>query len=332
MAIGDVVRLATVADAARIADIYNQGIEDRIATFETELRTANVVRDWFSRPYPIVVVERQGEVIAWASASEYRPRTCYAQNCEFSVYVDRTARGTGAGKQAMLALMANAASAGFHKLISRVFVENRASLRMLESVGFRQVGVYHQHGQLDGIWKDVVIVEVLLRDRHPNPPTLTNGQHLMVTKTHCRDEKPPIRYSCQVVPCNRGDWIAIRAEWELADTVVAGIRFENGGELIEYFSPTKLYNVFCVHDRAGALTGLYCNVTAPIVISDDGHELVWEDRWLDAVKLPDGTITILDEDEYEASGIPSSDPALDLEIRTALEDLLESLRRGDWDL
>lgn len=155
-------RIAVVSDAAAMARIYNEGIEDRVATFETRLRSAADVEAWFDGVHPIVVVEDGGEVIAFASTSEYRPRGCYAGIAEVSVYVARAWRGKKAGRMAMEALFDAARSAGFHKLVSRVFPENRASLRMIGALGFREVGVYRRHGQLDGEWRDVVIVEKLL--------------------------------------------------------------------------------------------------------------------------------------------------------------------------
>ncbi len=155
-------RTASVDDAARIALIYNQGIEDRIATFETRLRTAEDVRAWFDGIHPIVVVEDNGQVIAFASTSTYRPRPCYAGVAEFSVYTAREARGRGAGRAAMHALIGAAEAAGFWKLVSRVFPENTASRALLRSIGFREVGTYEKHGQLDGVWRDVVIVERLI--------------------------------------------------------------------------------------------------------------------------------------------------------------------------
>jgi L-amino acid N-acyltransferase YncA len=155
-------RVAIPDDAAAIAVIYNQGIEDRVATFETEPRTAATVQTWFDGQHPIVVVEHNDEVIAYASSSSYRPRACYAGIVEFSVYVLRNWRGKGAGRLALLRLIQECETAGFWKLVSRVFVENAASRALLQSVGFREVGVYEKHGQLDGIWHDVVIVEYLL--------------------------------------------------------------------------------------------------------------------------------------------------------------------------
>ena len=157
-----VARASTLDDCEAIARIYNQGIEDRLATFETRLRTADDIRQWFGGKYPVVVVERGGEILAYASGSTYRPRDCYAGIAEFSVYVAREARGQGAGRAAMVALIAASEAAGFWKLLSRVFVENEASRLLLRSLGFREVGIYYKHGQLDGVWRDVVIVERLL--------------------------------------------------------------------------------------------------------------------------------------------------------------------------
>jgi phosphinothricin acetyltransferase len=157
-------RAAVPSDAAAIARIYNQGIEEGTATFETRLRDEFDVVGWFERRFPVVVVEASGEVVAFASTSEYRPRECYAGIADFSVYVDRAQRGQGIGKVAMQALFEAARAAGFWKLVSRVFVENLQSRALLEDVGFREVGIYQRHAQIRGVWKDVVIVERLLND------------------------------------------------------------------------------------------------------------------------------------------------------------------------
>ena len=155
-------RAATLADCAAIARIYNQGIEDRVATFETRLRSAGDIQAWFDGAHPAIVVEEAGAVIAFAGTSLYRPRECYAGVAECSVYVDRARRGRGAGRMALAALHDAARAAGFHKLVSRVFPENVASLAMLDTLGWRKVGVYHRHAKLDGAWRDVVVVEKIL--------------------------------------------------------------------------------------------------------------------------------------------------------------------------
>ena len=158
-------RPASPDDAPMIAQIYNEGIEDRVGTFETQPRTVQDVLAWFDGVHPIVVVEADGEgVIAFASTSSYRSRACYAGIAEFSVYVARQARGRGAGSVAMRALLEAVKPAGIWKLVSRIFVENDASRRLMASMGFREVGIYEKHAKLDGQWRDVVIVERLIPD------------------------------------------------------------------------------------------------------------------------------------------------------------------------
>jgi len=154
-----IARLATAADAAQMAHIYNQGIEDR-TTFETRPRSAEEAAAWLS--FPASVAEENGRVLAFAASSAHSARACYAHIAEFMVYTARDARRRGAGKAALLELMRLAREAGLRKLVSRVFVENTASRALLSKLGFREVGIHLQHGTLDGVWRDVVVVEVLL--------------------------------------------------------------------------------------------------------------------------------------------------------------------------
>ena len=155
-------RAAGRGDAEAIARIYNEGMGERIATFETRPRTAGEIQGWFDDGLPIVVVEDEGTVISFANASSYSPRECYSGVAEFSVYTAGGARGRGAGKLAMGALIFAAEKAGFWKLVSRIFVENEPSRKLLLSLGFREVGVHKKHARLDGVWRDVVVVERLI--------------------------------------------------------------------------------------------------------------------------------------------------------------------------
>jgi len=160
-----ITRLAVTTDAEAIARIYNQGIAERIATFETEPRTAAQIAAQLADKgdrFPTVVVERDGQVVAWAGAGAYRSRGAYAGVAEHSVYVDRAARGTGAGRAALEALFRAYEERGFWKLVSRIFPENVASIALHERAGFRIVGTYRRHGKLEGQWRDCVIVEKLL--------------------------------------------------------------------------------------------------------------------------------------------------------------------------
>jgi phosphinothricin acetyltransferase len=153
------VRAARSEDGAAWAEIYNQGIEERQATFETRLRTAADLAAQIERT---IVAESGGRVVAWASIGEYSSREVYAGVGEFSIYVDRVARGGGVGRRLLTHLCAFAESQGYHKLTSKIFPSNRASLALMRSCGFRDVGVHRRHARLDGDWRDVVVVERLL--------------------------------------------------------------------------------------------------------------------------------------------------------------------------
>lgn len=156
------VRAATASDAARIAAIYNEGIADRLATFETRLRGPAEVEAWFAQDHLVLVAGEADDVMAYAAAFPYRARACYWGVRDFSIYAAREARGRGFGRLALDALIRAAEGCGYWKLLSRVFPENAASRGLLESFGFRDVGTYRKHAKLDGQWRDVVIVEKLL--------------------------------------------------------------------------------------------------------------------------------------------------------------------------
>jgi phosphinothricin acetyltransferase len=170
------VRAARREDAAAIAAIYNEGIAGRMATFETRERTPEDVAAWFDEPrFPRLVAERDGEVVGWARASEYRARECYAGIAEVSVYVAARARGMRVGDALMAAFLPACAAAGFWKVLSRAFPENAASRAMCARHGFREVGVYERHAQLDGVWRDVVIVERWIGERSPDQKKTRDG-------------------------------------------------------------------------------------------------------------------------------------------------------------
>jgi L-amino acid N-acyltransferase YncA len=177
------IRPAFDADAAAIADIYNQGIADRGATFETEPRTPEDIRPRIedSSRLPLLVAERAGLVLGWAGLSSYRPRACYAGVAEFSIYLDREARGHGVGRPLLTALIDAARERGYWKLLSRIFPFNTASRSLCRTCGFREVGVYEKHAQLDGQWMDVVIVERLIPENLISTAvaaTSGTGQHV----------------------------------------------------------------------------------------------------------------------------------------------------------
>jgi len=156
-------RAARREDAPAITAIYNQGIEDRVGTFETEPREVTQIEAWFDHAKAFVSVEDgAGDVVGYAVAHPYGARPCYAGVAEFSVYIRRDQRGAGVGRVAMSALVDAAREAGLWKLTSRVFPENRPSLNLMAWSGFDEIGVHKSHGKLDGVWRDCVIVERVL--------------------------------------------------------------------------------------------------------------------------------------------------------------------------
>jgi phosphinothricin acetyltransferase len=159
------VRRAAAADAARIAAIYNQGILDRVATLETDLRDPAERRQWLagkSERHPVFVAERGGAVVGWGSLNIFNPRRCYDRVADFSIYVDRECRGQGVGGALLDRLIAAARANGFHKLVLSAFPWNAGGLALYERAGFARVGVYREQGRLDGRWVDIVAMEKLL--------------------------------------------------------------------------------------------------------------------------------------------------------------------------
>ena len=159
-------RLATAADAEAICRIYNQGIEDRVATLETELRTPDERRQWLqhrSPRHPVIVAEQgAGEIVGWASLNAFNAREAYRFVADISVYVERSWRGKGAGHVLLDKLVELARQHGFHKLVLAAFPFNASGMALYERLGFRPVGIYREQGQLDGKWVDTIVMERLL--------------------------------------------------------------------------------------------------------------------------------------------------------------------------
>jgi L-amino acid N-acyltransferase YncA len=163
------VRAAEASDAAVVAAVYNEGLAEREATFETEPRPAG---DFIARiadgRCPLLVAELDGQIVGWAGLAPYSERAAYAGIGEASIYVARGARGRGVGTELCRQLTEEAQRRGFWKLLGKVFPENKACVRMVRRCGFQEVGLHRRHGRLDGRWRDVLLLERLLgeaRDR-----------------------------------------------------------------------------------------------------------------------------------------------------------------------
>jgi phosphinothricin acetyltransferase len=159
------IRDAAAADAGALCRIYNQGIQDRLATLETEERTPDERREWLAARgprHPVLVAEVDGAVVGWGSLNVFNPRRAYDHVAYFSLYVERSWRGRGVGRRLLDALVARARAIGYHKLVLSAFPFNEAGMQVYLRAGFREVGVYREQGLLDGKWVDTIVMEKLL--------------------------------------------------------------------------------------------------------------------------------------------------------------------------
>jgi L-amino acid N-acyltransferase YncA len=159
------VRPATADDVTAICEIYNQGIEDRLATLETELRMPEERQQWMgarSERHPVIVAEHEGRITGWGSLNVFNARPAYRHVADFSVYVERAWRGKGVGRVLLERLVELGRELGYHKLVLSAFPFNTAGVALYERLGFRTVGIYREQGLLDGRWVDTIIMEKLL--------------------------------------------------------------------------------------------------------------------------------------------------------------------------
>ena len=158
------IRRAVPGDAGALAAIFNQGVEDRVATFETGSAAEADANRWIEEEL-VLVASVDGSVVAWAKAGPYSDAHSYYDGVrEATLYVERGARRAGIGTALLAALADAAADAGAHKLVGKIFTLNEPSIALVRGLGWLEVGVHLRHGTLDGDWKDVLVVEKLL---HP---------------------------------------------------------------------------------------------------------------------------------------------------------------------
>jgi len=156
------IRLAEAEDLREVVEIYNTGIAERVATFETRPRAVNDISRWLEDGQPSIVAIDNGQVVGWAQAGAYSDRCVYQGVGEHAVYVLPSARGRGVGTTLLIELCADSERRGLYKLTSRVFTDNEPSRAAHRAAAFEEVGIQRRHGKLEGQWKDCVLVERLL--------------------------------------------------------------------------------------------------------------------------------------------------------------------------
>ena len=156
-----IVRSLLPSDWPAVAAIFAEGIATGDATFETTVPAWDA---WDTRHLadPRFVAEIEGEVAGWIAVVPYSSRAVYRGVGEESVYVAERARGLGVGRTLLSALIASAREGGLWTLQAGVFPENEASLALHRAHGFREVGRRERIGEVGGVWRDIVLLELRL--------------------------------------------------------------------------------------------------------------------------------------------------------------------------
>ena len=156
------VRAMVDGDWDAVRRIYGLGIATRNATFETEVPSVEALdAKWV--PGQRWVITADGTVAGWAAMTQASARECYRGVAETSIYIDTAVTGRGLGKQLLAHQVDAALEAGFWTLQTSIFPENEASLAIHRTAGFRDVGRRERIAQLDGVWRDTVLLELRRR-------------------------------------------------------------------------------------------------------------------------------------------------------------------------
>jgi phosphinothricin acetyltransferase len=163
--LGLTLRSATASDIESIRRIYNEGIEDRGATLDSDPKSAHDMNEWWAQHdgrYAVLAAVENNGVVGWASLNRFSHRCAHSSIADLSVYVSRPHRGRGIGSALLRELEQRAKEAGFHKIVLHALDRNELGKNLYRKSGFREVGVFKEHGMLDGRYEDVIAMEKIL--------------------------------------------------------------------------------------------------------------------------------------------------------------------------
>lgn len=156
-------RAAYPADAARLAEIYNAYLGK--ATMDTEPATADSFRERIRQLQErerLYCVLRESHIVGWGTIKLYSPKAGYRFAGETSVFLDPVQRGQGVGRPFKQFLIDQARALGYHHLVARIFADNAVSIHYNQQLGYEWVGIQREVGYIDGEWKDVAIMQLIL--------------------------------------------------------------------------------------------------------------------------------------------------------------------------
>lgn len=160
-----VVRKAEAADLTAIRHIYNQGIEDRIATLDEDSKSESEIAEWYREHggrFSVFVAQRGGHVVGWASLNPYSHRCAHQGVADLSVYVERGHRGTGVGTLLLRKIEQSAIGVEFDKIVLFALSSKNSGRSLYAKLGYSMIGTFKKQGRLDGHFVDVIAMEKLL--------------------------------------------------------------------------------------------------------------------------------------------------------------------------
>lgn len=158
------IRFARESDLAAITEIYNYEVLNGTATFETQPRSVEEIRDWLlgpTQPRLALVALSEEKVVGFGGLYPWSPRTGYALTAENTVYCHPDHRGLGIGSQLLSAVVNEGRKAKLHTLIARIASGNEASTRLHKSLGFKSIGTMKEVGKKFGQFRDVDLLQLM---------------------------------------------------------------------------------------------------------------------------------------------------------------------------
>jgi L-amino acid N-acyltransferase len=158
------IRKAEIRDLRTIVEIYNQAVLHTTATFDTATKTVEEQRVWFDKhgpKFPILVAEEDKSVLGWASMTEWSDRCAYSLTAEASIYISEAHQGKGLGRKLSEAILKAGREAGLHTAIVRIAEGNDASVKLAESLGFKEIGVMREVGKKFSRLLDVTMMQIM---------------------------------------------------------------------------------------------------------------------------------------------------------------------------
>ena len=162
------IRHATINDLQDITEIYNEAIQKTVATFDTQIKTIEEQKKWFTEhgsKNPILVAEQNDDMVGWGALTQYSTKCAYSDTAEISLYIKEKNQGKGIGRKLIEELVKEGKNAGLHALIARITEGNKISIHLHEQFGFVKIGTLKEVGKKFGKLLDVNLMQKIYDSR-----------------------------------------------------------------------------------------------------------------------------------------------------------------------